>query len=262
MHPAGCTPHHRPFPVCWLFAADQGQPANLGRVLSTAPYVSSGSFSTELSRGSPIGPFRLAPRADVLNAAPSERTNLSPPSAEGCKTSSMLVLGNRAWEAWDGSILSSESSNNFSSSRSGNAARGVLHPLSRDGVHRTRCLRANVCGCIPDQVERKCVYGGNYRSGLRTLEGGRENAGGTHFQVINASDASSEHVVTSPGSMNTSVYGNAAHLQRTVLPRSPFRSNLVRMHISGSFEIPPGQHAPGGVFSAAEEIIRFVGNRG
>lgn len=83
-------------------------------------------------------------------------------------------------------------------------------------------------------------------------------AGGTHFQIISAADASRASTFVSPGTSTTTVIGNQAFT--TTTPGSvdtvikPGQDVYVRV-----LKLPPGP-APQGVYSASE-IIQFVGSR-
>jgi hypothetical protein len=86
-----------------------------------------------------------------------------------------------------------------------------------------------------------------------------KNAGGTHFQVISATDASKNQVVNSPGSVNTSVYGNTAFTtysppSSTVLFK-PGQDAYIKV-----LRLPTGEPPPANVF-AADDIIQFIGGR-
>jgi hypothetical protein len=86
-----------------------------------------------------------------------------------------------------------------------------------------------------------------------------KQAGGTHFLIISASDASRAGHIVTPGQMQTSVVGNTAYT--TYNPGTvhqyikPGQDTYIRV-----FTIGPGQHAPQGALSA-DEIIRYVGSR-
>ncbi|MHB0772309.1 CC0125/CC1285 family lipoprotein [Bradyrhizobium sp. 1.29L] len=83
-------------------------------------------------------------------------------------------------------------------------------------------------------------------------------AGGTHFQIISAADASRASTIVSPGTSNTTFVGNQAFT--TTSPGSvdtvirPGQDVYVRV-----LKLPPGP-TPQGVYSA-QEIIQFVGSR-
>jgi hypothetical protein len=93
---------------------------------------------------------------------------------------------------------------------------------------------------------------------LKAAETTRQ-AGGTHFMVISASDASSAGYVSTPGHMQTSVIGNTAY--STYNPGStyqilkPGQDAYIRV-----INVPAGQNPPGGAMSA-DEVIQFVGAR-
>lgn len=83
-------------------------------------------------------------------------------------------------------------------------------------------------------------------------------AGGTHFQIISAADASRASTIVTPGTSSTTFVGNQAFT--TTAPGSvdtvirPGQDVYVRV-----LKMPPGP-TPQGVYSAAE-IIQFVGSR-
>ncbi|MDA9545853.1 hypothetical protein ACM43_15780 [Bradyrhizobium sp. CCBAU 45321] len=83
-------------------------------------------------------------------------------------------------------------------------------------------------------------------------------AGGTHFQIISAADASRTSTVVTPGTSNTTFVGNQA--VTTTSPGSvdtvirPGQDVYVRV-----LKLPPGP-TPQGVYSATE-IVQFVGSR-
>jgi hypothetical protein len=84
-------------------------------------------------------------------------------------------------------------------------------------------------------------------------------AGGTHFAIISASDASSTGTVTTAGHAQTSFVGNTAYT--TFSPGNvygyvkPGQDTYIRV-----FTVAPGQAPPPGVLSA-DEIVQFVGSR-
>jgi hypothetical protein len=92
---------------------------------------------------------------------------------------------------------------------------------------------------------------------LKAAETTRD-AGGTHFQIVSAADASRASTVVTPGTSTTSFVGNQAFT--TTMPGSvdtvikPGQDVYIRV-----LKLPPGP-TPQGVYSAAE-IIQFVGSR-
>jgi hypothetical protein len=86
-----------------------------------------------------------------------------------------------------------------------------------------------------------------------------KGAGATHFQVISAADVSKREVVTNPGMVNTSVYGNAALTTysppTTSVMFKPGQDAYIKL-----LNVPAGQRAPANVF-AADDIIQFIGSR-
>jgi hypothetical protein len=86
-----------------------------------------------------------------------------------------------------------------------------------------------------------------------------KSAGGTHFQVINASDATEQQIVTTPGTANTSVYGSTAFTTYTPVSTSVINKPGEDVYIR-VLRLTRGQQPPAGVF-AADEIVQFVGNR-
>jgi len=93
---------------------------------------------------------------------------------------------------------------------------------------------------------------------LKAAETTKE-AGGSHFQLISANDASPQSIVTTQGDANTSVVGNT--LLTTYGPSTtdvvvkPGPDAYIRV-----VRLAPGQLAPAGVHSA-DEIIQYVGGR-
>ena len=83
-------------------------------------------------------------------------------------------------------------------------------------------------------------------------------AGGTHFQIITAADASRASTIVTGGGSTTTFSGNTAFttsgpvVADTVI--KPGQDVYIRI-----LKLPPGQ-SPAGVFSAAE-IIQFTGPR-
>lgn len=86
-----------------------------------------------------------------------------------------------------------------------------------------------------------------------------KQAGGTHFAIISASNASRAGTIVTPGQAQTSVIGNTAFT--TYSPAmaynyvKPGQDTYIRI-----FTISPGRQPPQGLFSA-DEIIQFVGSR-
>jgi len=84
-------------------------------------------------------------------------------------------------------------------------------------------------------------------------------AGGSHFQIISAADASRSSTFVTPGSSTTTFVGNQAFT--TTSPGSvdtvikPGQDVFVRV-----LKLPPNTPAAPGLYSAAE-IIQFVGSR-
>lgn len=85
-----------------------------------------------------------------------------------------------------------------------------------------------------------------------------QSAGGTHFQIVSAADASRASTIVTPGSSNTTFVGNQAFT--TTSPGSvdtvikPGQDVYIRV-----LKLPAGAPTQG-VFSAAE-IIQFTGPR-
>lgn len=83
-------------------------------------------------------------------------------------------------------------------------------------------------------------------------------AGATHFQIINAADASRASTIVTPGSSTTTIVGRQAFT--TTAPGSvdtvikPGQDVYIRV-----LKLPPGP-TPQGTYSAVE-IIQFVGSR-
>lgn len=84
-------------------------------------------------------------------------------------------------------------------------------------------------------------------------------AGGNHFIVISAGDASSSSYVSTPGQMQTSVIGNTAFTTynpgSTYQISKPGQDAYIRV-----IKVPVGQAPPQGAFPA-DEVIQFVGAR-
>jgi hypothetical protein len=86
-----------------------------------------------------------------------------------------------------------------------------------------------------------------------------KQAGGTHFLIVSAADASSAGYITTPGQARTSVVGNTAY--------TTYSPGMVHQYMKPGQDvyirvltITPGQPPPPGAFSA-DEIIQFVGSR-
>jgi hypothetical protein len=103
-------------------------------------------------------------------------------------------------------------------------------------------------------VESQQITGTTYRIVARG-----NAAGGTHFAIISASDASSKGYVATAGHAQTSFVGNTAYT--TFTPGDvygyvrPGQDTYIRV-----FTVAPGQAPPPGVLSA-DEIVQFVGSR-
>jgi hypothetical protein len=86
-----------------------------------------------------------------------------------------------------------------------------------------------------------------------------KSVGGTHFQIISANDATAQQVITTPGTVNTSVYGSTAFTTynppSTEVVHKPGQDVYIRI-----LRLPAGRQATAGVF-AADEIVQFIGNR-
>jgi hypothetical protein len=86
-----------------------------------------------------------------------------------------------------------------------------------------------------------------------------QGAGGTHFQIVSAADASRASTFVTPGSSTTTFAGNQAFT--TTSPGSvdtvikPGQDVYVRV-----LKLPPNTPPAPGLYSAAE-IIQFVGSR-
>jgi len=84
-------------------------------------------------------------------------------------------------------------------------------------------------------------------------------AGGTHFVVVSAADASRTGEFTTPGTMQTSVYGNTAYSTytpgSTVTFIKPGQDAYIRVvRLTANAAVPPGA-------IRAADIIQFVGAR-
>lgn len=113
---------------------------------------------------------------------------------------------------------------------------------------------------------RIVARGNGYTSGtviqdyvaLKAAETTRQ-AGGTHFMVISAGDASSASYVTTPGQIQTSVIGNTAYT--TYSPGSthqifkPGQDSYIRIINVTAGQVPPQGAIP------ADEVMQFVGAR-
>jgi hypothetical protein len=86
-----------------------------------------------------------------------------------------------------------------------------------------------------------------------------KSVGGTHFQVIDQSDATQQQIINTPGTVNTSVYGSVAFTTY-----SPPSSSIIKKPGQDVYirvlRLPAGQQAAAGVF-AADEIVQFIGGR-
>lgn len=84
-------------------------------------------------------------------------------------------------------------------------------------------------------------------------------AGGTHFRIVSAEDATKQGAFVSPGQATTTFYGNTA--STTYSPATvteivkPGQDTYIRV-----LTLAPGQVAPRDAISA-DEIIQFVGSR-
>lgn len=84
-------------------------------------------------------------------------------------------------------------------------------------------------------------------------------AGGSHFVVITAADASSQNFVTTPGSAQTTLVGRTAYttynpaMVHSIM--KPGQDAYIRV-----ITVPKGSSPPPGSISA-DEIIQFVGRR-
>jgi len=84
-------------------------------------------------------------------------------------------------------------------------------------------------------------------------------AGGTHFLIISAQDASTSGAIVMPGQAQTSVYGNTAYTSYS--PPTTIRINKPRLNTYiRVLTIAPGQPIPLGAISA-DEIIQNIGPR-
>jgi hypothetical protein len=86
-----------------------------------------------------------------------------------------------------------------------------------------------------------------------------KSVGATHFQMISATDATQQEIVSTPGTMNTSVYGGTAFTTYTPPSTSVLNKPGQDVYIR-VLRLPGGQQSPAGVF-AADEIIQFIGGR-
>jgi hypothetical protein len=113
---------------------------------------------------------------------------------------------------------------------------------------------------------RIVARGNGYTSGttiqdyvaLKAAETTRQ-AGGTHFLVISAGDASSASYLSTPGQMKTSVIGDTAYTTynpgATYQIFKPGQDAYIRV-----INVPTGQSPPQGAIPA-DEVIQFVGAR-
>jgi len=84
-------------------------------------------------------------------------------------------------------------------------------------------------------------------------------AGGTHFKIVSAADATAQDAFVSPGQATTTFNGNTAsttYSPATVTPIiKPGEDTYIRV-----LTLAPGQKPPPDAISA-DEIIQFVGSR-
>jgi hypothetical protein len=88
-------------------------------------------------------------------------------------------------------------------------------------------------------------------------------AGGTHFAIISASDASRTGVISTPGQIQTSAVGSGGFYSATTTYSPPMYHQYIKPGQDTYiriFTILPGQKVPQGVLSA-DEIIQYVGSR-
>jgi hypothetical protein len=83
-------------------------------------------------------------------------------------------------------------------------------------------------------------------------------AGGTHFGLINSADASRVGSYTTPGTAQTSVYGNMAFTTFTPGSTTTFVKPGENAYIR-VLKLAPGQQVQGAINAA--EIIQFIGPR-
>src|SRR5262245_16082424 len=86
-----------------------------------------------------------------------------------------------------------------------------------------------------------------------------KKAGGTHFAIISANDASRTHTVVDPGSAQTTYGGGMAFTTYSPATVSQYIKPGTDTYIR-VVTVPPGKAAAPGLISA-DEIIRFVGPR-
>jgi hypothetical protein len=86
-----------------------------------------------------------------------------------------------------------------------------------------------------------------------------KKAGGTHFMIISASDASTAGTISAPGQMQTSVYGNTAYSTYTPGSTTVFVKPGQDTYIQ-VITVASGQAPPEGA-NSADEIIQFIGSR-
>ncbi len=84
-------------------------------------------------------------------------------------------------------------------------------------------------------------------------------AGGTHFMIVGAEDASRSDAIVSPASATTTVTGSVAYTSFSPATVSeiikPGQDTYIRV-----VSLAPGERAPPGAFTA-DEIIQFIGSR-
>jgi hypothetical protein len=131
----------------------------------------------------------------------------------------------------------------------------------------TEVHQKTVLGRVAARELERCVARGNAYTGGTTIQDytllkaaeTTKSAGGTHFAIISAADASSTGYVTTPAQAQTSFVGNTAYT--TFNPGNvygyvkPGQDTYIRV-----FTVAPGQAPPAGVLSA-DEIVQFVGSR-
>jgi hypothetical protein len=83
--------------------------------------------------------------------------------------------------------------------------------------------------------------------------------GASHFIMISAADATRVDTIVTPGTANTSVYGNTAYTTYSPATSTPIvkpgQDAFVKL-----VRLAPGQPPPAGAMSA-DEIITFIGRR-
>ena len=88
-------------------------------------------------------------------------------------------------------------------------------------------------------------------------------AGGTHFLIVNSSDASRTGTIVTPGQATTTAYGNGGYATATTTYTPAMASSFIKPGQDTYIRVisvPSGQALPVGAFSA-DEIIQFVGSR-